>query len=183
MTVWTAQAEHLADTTETAEFAAALYAAAAAAGLDPAPCTALAGVAIALGTGSAALMRRDAAPLPDDASLIAAADALDTELAHLQRTAGQLARRCTADLERARAALAAARSDDTRAMLLAQIADCDAALEILGQLAARLDYARQRLAAAVALFGDVYEAPQQHVRGGGVLPYDGRWLTGAGPAR
>lgn len=56
--------------------------------------------------------------------------------------------------------------------------DAAAAYDICVETDDRLRRAYVELATAGPVFGEVYEAPQALVASGGVLPRDGRWITG-----
>jgi len=108
------------------------------------------------------------------------------------------------DMDEARGQLAAARSQlaAARAMPAAgpcasaatapgqagtRIRECATRTEICqqvtssaGALATRLRYALIRIRAVPADLGETYESVYNLIRRGGVLPRDGRWLTGAG---
>ncbi len=184
---WTQIAELLDDTSDLARRGAACQAAAWSAGLDPAATRGLTGAALALGAAPGDLMGQ-AAPWDSDRAMLDAADQLAADVADRQRRVQQTAHAVRADLEAARAELAAAQSarpPDQAAIAAAmrRIADCETALEILGPLALRLGYARTRLAEVPGDLAETYQAASRHVRTGGTLPYEGRWLTGTRPRR
>jgi hypothetical protein len=60
---------------------------------------------------------------------------------------------------------------------------CAEVIAAAGALLRRLQYARARIRAVPADLGETYESVYDLLRRGGVLPYDGRWLTGTGPTR
>jgi len=184
---WTEIAEQLDDTTGLGRRAAQCQAAAWSAGLDPAATRGLTGAALALGAAPGDLMGQ-VAPWRTDRAMLAAADDLAADVARQLRRVQQTRQAVSADLQAARAELArasAARPPDLAAITAARrrIADCETALEILGQVALRLGYARTRLAEIPGDLAETYQAANRHVQAGGILPYEGRWLTGTGPRR
>jgi len=58
---------------------------------------------------------------------------------------------------------------------------CEDITNALPGLQRRLAHARTRLQAVPADLGDTYQAVYQLIRRGGVLPYQGRWVTGTTP--
>lgn len=59
-----------------------------------------------------------------------------------------------------------------------RIAICQSALEILAELTARLRHALARIRAVPSDLGETYESVYTLIRRGGVMPHQGRWVTG-----
>ncbi|MBO0820687.1 MAG: hypothetical protein J2P26_07540 [Nocardiopsaceae bacterium] len=59
---------------------------------------------------------------------------------------------------------------------------CEEAIRTARELAARLHYARARIESVPGDLGETYESVYKLIRAGGVLPHQGRWVTGTGPA-
>lgn len=59
---------------------------------------------------------------------------------------------------------------------------CEEAIRTARELAARLQYARARIEAVPGDLGETYESVYNLIRAGGVLPHQGRWVIGTGPA-
>jgi len=194
VTGWTGRAHLLADAIREPGFGcAALNAAAWAAGVIPDATAGLIGAATALTSGECGpQLWAQAGPCPDDRTLLAAAAELEGACAELLRQASALARDCRSALASARAAAAsaaaaldaattaAARSaaESALAAARAEIADCEAALEILGGTGSRLDHAVKCLRKVPDDLAGAYETPYAHVRETGPLPYEGAFLTG-----
>jgi len=90
-------------------------------------------------------------------------------------------RPCTGCHSAKAAAIAAARERISACMQRAGYA-ADA-LAILGPLTTRLQHALTRIRAVPADLGETYEAVYRLIRRGGAMPYDGDWITPAGPGR
>ena len=63
-----------------------------------------------------------------------------------------------------------------------RIAVCQSALEVLGELITRLRHALARIRAVPSDLGETYESVYNLIRRGGVMPHEGRWVTGQGEA-
>lgn len=59
------------------------------------------------------------------------------------------------------------------------IGDCEAALELAGQVLERLEYALRCFRSAPADLAEAYDVPLEFIREGGTLPWSGDFLTGA----
>jgi len=194
VTAWTGEAHLLADAIREPGFACAdLNAAAWAAGVNPDATAGLIGAATALTSGECGpQLWAQAAPLPDDRALLAAAAELEGAVTDLLGQASALARDCRAALEaaavqvgRAHAAATSDASPQARAAAEAAlaaaravIADCEAALEVTDEAGARLDHAVTCLRRVPDDLASTYEVPYVHVREAGPLPYEGAFLTG-----
>lgn len=194
MTGWTAQAQLLADAIREPGFAcAALNASAWAAGVNPDATAGLIGAAAVLTSGECGpQLWAQADPCPSDSALLAGAAELEGAVAELLKYASDMARDCRRALAaagaaaaRAAAALDAATTDAARgaaesalAAARAEIADCEAALEIIDDAGRRLAHAANCLRKVPDDLAGTYETPYQHVRDGGMLPHDGEFLTG-----
>jgi hypothetical protein len=170
------------------------------AGLDPAAYAPLTGAALALGADQVVVYRATGPAHPSDVAFLAAVADAEDDARDLFAAAGKLADQVTAaldaahdDLDDALADLAAAQAaedDDAAADATARAAAarvriqaCERALAVLAELDRRLRYAIARLQAAPAALGETYEAAYDLIRAGGLMPFDGRWLTGEdGPA-
>jgi hypothetical protein len=169
------------------------------AGLDPAVHAPLTGAALALGADQITVYT--AGPQaghrahPDDITFLADVADAEDDARDLFHAAGKLADQVTAaldtandDLEEALAALAAAQAaedEDAAAEAAARAADarariqvCERALAVLAELDRRLRHAIARLQAAPAVLGETYESVYDLIRSGGLMPFDGRWITG-----
>lgn len=194
MTAWTAQAHLLADAIREPGFAcAALNASAWAAGAIPDATAGLIGAATALTSGECGpQLWAQAGPCPSDQALLAAAAELEGAVADLLKQASALARDCrsalasacaaagaaAAAMDAATTAAARAAAESALAAARAEIADCEAALEILDGTGSRLDHALKCLRKMPDDLASTYETPYAHVREAGPLPYEGAFLTG-----
>ena len=160
------QAQVLADTSELGYAAGTIYASAGRTGLDPLAIAGLTGVALAL--AGVAYMRENQRPYATDRELLDDTEALDVAIFRREHECAAL--RDTA----LSAAVSAAEGPDGDAIR----ADAQAALDVLAEVMPRLRYARLRLTAVPRDLAERYEAPQDLVRKGGVMPYAGRWITG-----
>lgn len=177
---WTARAEELAEDAAEAGLAlAALNAAAWSAGVDPGAVTGITGAALSLAAPVTALWVRSR-QVRDDVALREAAADFEAACAQLHQQATDLQERVAADY--ARAAEVAGNRNATAAARAAarfRMGDCEAAAEILAEVAARAAYAEAALYRVPDDMAEVYETPYAHLARGGELPYDGDWLTGA----
>jgi uncharacterized protein with beta-barrel porin domain len=197
VTGWTAQAHLLADAIREPGFAAAAVNASAwSAGVNPDATAGLIGAATALTSGECGpQLWAQADPIPDDKAMLTAAAELEGAVAELLKHASALARDCRAALEAAVAAMASAGAalaaaqaqgaEHAAAAALgrqgeaaAQVADCEAALEVLDDAGGRLDHAVTCLRRVPDDLASTYEQPYAHVRDGGDLPFSGDFLTG-----
>lgn len=197
MSTWTGQAHLLADAIREPGFgAAAVNASAWSAGVNPDATAGLIGAATALTGGDCGpQLWAQADPCPDDKALTAAAAELEGAVAGLLKHASALARDCRAALAAAHAklasagaALAAAQSRGAEGAVaaaqgqqgeaLAEIADCEAALEVLDDAGRRLEHAANCLRRVPDDLASTYDQPYAHVRDGGELPFSGDFLTG-----
>jgi len=152
---------------------------------------------------------RAAARFADDGAFVTAVADAEDDIAETARAAGTLRGETAAALDRALADLAAARRDlaAARAMPASDPCDgchaaraaaiaaaeaavrecqeraalCEAALDVLGPLLARLRHALARIGAVPEDLGETYESVYRLLRRGGAMPYDGDWLTGRPP--
>ena len=125
------------------------------------------------------------------------------EAARLARETGAALETARDDLEAARRQLAAARAmpvkdrcdgchgrrDAAVAAAKALIAECQTRISIcedidraLTALRQHLERATARIRAVPADLGETYESVYRLIRRGGVMPYEGRWITGEGRA-
>jgi len=194
VTAWTAQAHLLADAIREPGFAAAAVNASAwAAGVNPEATAGLIGTATALTSGDCGpQLWAQADPCPSDQALLSGAAELEGAAADLLRHASALARDCRAALASACAAAAAAAmaldaavtaaarssAESSLAAARAEIADCEAALEILDDAGRRLDHAVTCLRRVPDDLAGTYEVPYRHVREVGPLPHEGDFLLG-----
>jgi hypothetical protein len=175
--------------------AATILGGARTAGLDPASYAPLAGAALALGADQVTVYRALGPAHPSDVAFLAAVADAEDDARDLFAAAGKLAEQVTAaldaardDLEDALAGLAAAQAaedEDAAADAAARAAAarvriqvCERALTVLAELDRRLRHAIARLQAAPAALGETYESVYDLIRAGGLMPFDGRWLTG-----
>lgn len=208
MTAWTGRAQVLAAAIrEPGEGAAEANARAWSARCRPEATRGLAGAAMILTDGEAgAALWASAEPCRDDKTLLAWAEDIAGHVADLGRQCQRMMLACAGAFEEAGGsyaqAMAAARAAQARMAAAATpdahcaaeadfeaaleraraaalvIADCEAALEVLGAADARLDAAHRALSKVPADLHDSYEEPYEFVRGGGLLPHDGDFLTG-----
>jgi hypothetical protein len=195
MTGWTAQAELLADAIREPGFTAARVTASAwRAGVHPEATHGLVGAALALTAGEAMGSLWDQVPpCPSDSVLLEHAAELEGSAAELAGYCHAGAQACQAGLENAVAAWRAAAAvlkaaGDERAAAGARevieqagrvIADCEAALEILGRAGDVLGYALKCLRQVPGDFARHYETPLAYRREQGPLPVSGGFLTAA----
>lgn len=179
------RAEHLANLEEHADEAAEMCGRCRAAGLDPRIYRGLIGAAVALGKRP-----RRALAWANDVEMVEGADDLTTQLTVRQTEIRSLAGEVEAALAQARielasaeAALTRAKNDNQRAAARARIAraeaviaDCLAALGLLGTASEQVGYALAKLIELPDHLGDTYAEAYETVRRGHVLPHDGRWL-------
>ncbi len=149
---------------------------------------------------------RAAARFADDREFVGAVADAEDDIAGRLQAAGSLSTETAAALRTARAGVAAASRQlaAARAMPVAdpcrgchaaraaaitaaeaRVRDCreraglcEAALDVLGPLAARLRHALARIRAVPADLGETYESVYRLLRRGGAMPFDGDWLTG-----
>lgn len=189
---WANAAEQLGDAMmELGAAAGALFASAWRARVDLEALGALAGAATALGQERLKLTLRGEV-LPSDRELRERAEDLEADAGDLWRAATAMRTDAAAawsgatrDLARARAVLTSSKDDDVRAEAQiaaaeanARIADCEVAMEILGDVTGRLGYAIgcfQRVPDDLATH---YEAAYALRRQDIALPADGDFLTG-----
>jgi hypothetical protein len=180
--------------------AATILGGARAAGLDPAAYAPLTGAALALGADRVIVYRATGPAHPSDVAFLAAVADAEDDARDLFAAASKLADQVTTaldtaheDLEDALADLAAAQAAEDEGAAAAaaaraaaarvRIQVCERALAILAELDRRLRHAIARLQAAPAALGETYESVYDLIRAGGLMPFDGRWLTGDdGPA-
>ena len=209
MTGWTAQAELLADGIREPGFKAAEVTASAwRAGVHAEATHGLVGAALALTDGEAmGSLWAQVAACPSDSVLLEHAAELEGSVTEAVTWCGRMTRDCEAALEAAQSAAAAAggavaaaqgaiaaadspqatataeafleAAESARGAALAEMADCEAALEILGGTAGRLDYALKCLRQVPDDFAQHYETPRSYVRHQGPLPVSGDFLTAA----
>lgn len=194
MTGWTGQAHLLADAIREPGFTcAALNASAWAAGVNPEATAGLIGAAVALTGGDCGpQLWAQADPCLNDQAMLAGGAELEGAVADLLKHASTLARDCRAALASAYAAAAGAAAaldaattgaaraaaESSLGAAQAEIADCEAALEVLDAAGHRLAHAANCLRRVPDDLASTYEQPYQHVRDGGELPFSGDFLTG-----
>lgn len=188
---WTQAAEQLGDAMmELGAAAGSLFASAWRARVDTEALGALAGAAFALRQRLKLTLRGEV--LPSDREMRERAEDLEADAGDLFRTAAQMRTDAASawsgacrDLQRARAILASSQDGDVRAEARiaaaeasGRMADCEVALEILGDVTGRLGYAIgcfQRVPDDLATH---YEAAYSLRRQDIALPADGDFLTG-----
>jgi hypothetical protein len=190
---WTAQAEALAaELPELGGGAAVLNAGCWQAGVDPEATTGLVGAALTLGAPLSALF--PVGPeVADDRQMLEHTSDLEAGTAELLKAARDMGRDVEHALAAAHASAAAAAAAAAEAKTSeekaaaggalaaaqAEIADCEAALDILNEAIARLEHALGRLQMVPGDLAATYEKPYDLVRRGGKLPHWGDFLTGA----
>lgn len=189
---WADRSEALAEEArELGQDIAGIHAAAWRARVDPDATGGLAGAATALWAPTTALFSRGK-PMPSDRVMAGQTEDREIEAGELFRAAGQLRTGATSALAAAGAALAAAmeagrnaRTDAERAGAARQeaaaraaMADCEVALEILGEVMSRLGYAIGSLQRVPEDLAETYEAAYRLLDAGGRLPRDTDFLTG-----
>jgi hypothetical protein len=195
MGAWTAQAETLAGEIREPGFkAAAVTASAWRAGVHPEATSGLVGAALALTAGDATGSLWDQAdPCPSDAVLLELTAELEGSAAELLGYCQAGIAACEAELENAAQARQAAdamlraapgqKAAEPARRVIEQanrvIADCEAALEILCQAGAALEYALGCLRRVPDDFAQHYETPLAYRREQGPLPVSGAFLTAA----
>lgn len=177
---WLAQAEVLADTSETGADIALIAGRCRATGLDPKSFAPIMGAAMALGSRPWHIME---CRYGSDEELIG--DLLDMDARLFRRQDAYIKMRSAIVRTRAHAIAMfndAANQNPPLAMDMdhwaGSIAACDAALDVLAPLPARLRLARAGLGRAPAELGETYEAVYRLLSQGHVMPHDGRWVTG-----
>lgn len=177
---WTAQAEVLADTSEMGADIALMAGRCRATGLDPRSFAPIMGAAMALGSRPWHVMEF---AYNSDQELIE--ELLDMTCQLWTRHNAYVRLRSTIVQRFAYAAAmfgAAACMDPPSEMDMAYWAavkgDCEAAVEVLSPLPAKLRAARAALTRAPAELGETYQAVYDLLAQGRVMPHDGRWLTG-----
>ena len=182
MITWTGAATQLADTAaEPGWGIAGLVASAWQARVDPYATRSLVSAAHVL--AGCEVMRRlwdRVDPIPSGDALLQGAEQAEADVAGMLRHARGMAAECARARARAAAACGTADDDDAQAAAVAALADCGAALEILGPLQEQLKLALDSLRQAPAELADTYEAAYALVRDGGKLPHSGHFLTGTG---
>lgn len=179
-----ARARDLADAAvEVGDAVVTVLGGARAAGLDPAAWPPLTGAALALGAARIAVYRAvGPAPANDTAFLSAVADAED-DARELLAAVGTLAETVTVALDAALAdADDAARNGEGGDDATERAGLCEEALGVLAEFERRLRHAIGRLQAAPTALGETYESVYSLIRAGGIMPAEGRWITGDDPA-
>ena len=209
VTGWTAQAELLADAIREPGFKAAdVTASAWRAGVHAEATHGLVGAAMALTGGDAMGSLWDQVPpCPSDSVLLGHAAELEGSVTELATWCARMTGDCAADLAAAEAAASGAYAaigaaqaaigdadspqaaasgqallavaESALSAALSEMADCEAALEVLGGAAGRLAYALKCLRRVPDDFADHYETPLRYKREAGPLPLSGLFLTGA----
>ena len=191
-----ARARELADFGELAEEVTAILGGGRRAGLDPDALGGLVGAAATLGAAGIKVYAAGKGPgtryAGEGEFLGALADAED-DIAERLKAAGRLHDQAVTALDSALDALEAARAmrtgepcDGCHGRKAAAIADaearvrlCEAAIEILEPLAARLRHALARIRAVPSDLGETYESVYNLIHRDGVMPYEGRWIEGS----
>jgi hypothetical protein len=178
---WTEAAARLADTAaEPGHGIAGLVASAWQARVDPYATRSLVSAAHVL--AGCEVMRHlwdRVPPVPSGDALLEGAEQAEADVAGMLRHARGMAAECARVRDRAAAGVTSS-TGDARAAAAAAVADCEAALEILGPLLVQLKLALDSLRQAPAELADTYEAAYALVRDGGKLPHSGHFLTGTG---
>ena len=182
MSTWTPRAEVLAaDCRQLGQAAAWINARAWMAGVTPEATGGLVGAALSLGASSAQVSAKpDCGPLDSDREMLEAAEDLSIGAAEMLRRARDLRQGAVRDHEAAVAFFCEPRIHRSAADITYYrrvIADCENAVEILDVLARRLAYASACLHRVPGDLESAFEAPYAMVRRGGVLPYEGTFLT------
>jgi hypothetical protein len=196
-TPWLAAAGQLADDAHQPGFAAAaLVASAWCARCLPDATRSLARAAGALTSGGAMERVWDRVPpCPSAVALLQGAEELEGEAVAMRARGQVMAETCEeardnaireyqAALRQAANAGTVANGEAVRAgaeQVMADtalvIGDCEAALELLSQVIARLNYAVNCFRRAPDDFAEAYDVPLQFIRDGGLLPLSGDFLT------
>lgn len=194
---WTALAEQLADDLREPGFgAAAVNASAWCSRVDASATRGLVGAALALTCGEALNALYERRERCDMKTLVSWAEELEAHVAALLKRCMDLGRAVHGEhraAARARnmalAGASAATTEDAKAAALAQaeeaervMADCEAALEVLGDADCSLRYARDLLRAVPGELTEVYEAPIALTARGGRMPHSGDFIAPSGPA-
>jgi hypothetical protein len=193
---WANLAEQLAgDVREPGFGAAAVNAAAYRARVDQDATRGLVGAAMALTEGEAlSALWAPTDPCPDNVTLVSWTENLEAHVAALLKRCEDLGRAARAERDsavRARnmalSAASSATAEDAQANARARaenaeraIADCAAALEVLGEADCKLRYARDLLRAVPGELSEVYEAPAALVNRGGKMPHSGDFIVPGG---
>jgi hypothetical protein len=209
VTTWTGQAQILADAIREPGYGAAeANARAWRSRCLPEATRGLVAAALVLTDGDAgAALWAGAEPCPDDKTLREWASELEAHIAELLKHCRDMKQACEAELERAAIAhsMASAEASAARGRMDAAgtadayagaehdhelaagrahtaalvMADCEAAMEVLGVTAEKLDTALAAVCQVPADMGETYETPYSYVRNEGPLPHHGDFLTGA----
>jgi hypothetical protein len=176
------QARELADAMTEAGLSVArlLLGSACTAGLDPAVFAPLTGAALALGADQLTVYTAEGPAHPDDVCFLADVCDAEDDAREILGSASTLADKVTAALD---AALDAADDQDPAAGR--RIGLCETALDLLAEIDRRLRHAIARLSSVPVVLGETYESVYDLIRAGGLMPVDGRWMTGEddpGPA-
>jgi hypothetical protein len=207
MTVsWTGAAEQLADDACGIGYAAvAVTASAWRARCEQDAARSLVQAANALTAGVLSGLFDPLPPSPSAEDFLMHAEELESEAAALGKHGHDMAADCEAALDEAIAGHAAAKRrldralaadktdpqvaaaaqaeiDAAQAQMQAMrqvIGDCEAALDLLGQVLERLDYAITCFRRVPDDLAQAYDVPLEYIRDGRVLPWSGDFLTGA----
>jgi hypothetical protein len=199
-----ARAEVLEDAGELVQSITAVLSGAQEAGADPAAVTSLQDAVRALdpgaSTGYDAGSKEDRQPgggYRSDGEFLEAAAEAEGDVLERLREVQQLREQVMAAADAAQAALPLAYAmpvkdpcDGCHGIKEAAIQDalhrvvlCEAAAELLGPLAVRLQQASGQLRQVPQDLGEAYELVYQFIRKGGKLPFMARWIEGAGAGR
>jgi hypothetical protein len=195
------RAEVLDDTGDLVQSITAVLAGAQGAGVDPAAVTSLAAAARALDPGAdteydagSKADRHPGAGYRSDADMLEAVSEAEDDARERLGEIWQLQEQVMAAADAAQVALQLAYampvkdecdgchgSKETAIQdALHRIERCEAAVELLGPLAVRLQQASGRLRQVPQDLGEAYELVYQFIRKGGKLPLMARWIEGAG---
>jgi hypothetical protein len=176
------EAEFLADLTDLAARPAGCFASARCAGCDVKALTPVARAALALGASKSGLYP-DAPPYQSDTEYLDEVAEIRIVIRLRGQQVADIANRAVDQANQAAKAMRTAlrqRPPDYAAYQLAlwSYQDAVAAYEMCVETDDRLRRAYGELAAAAAAFGDTYELTERFVARGGVMPHEGRWITG-----
>jgi hypothetical protein len=159
-----------------------LLGSARAAGLDPAVHAPLTGAALILGASQITVYTAEGQAHPDDICFLADVSDAEDDTRDLLTATHDLARKTAAVRDAAVADLEDAQDDAAWAAAAARLDLCQRTLAVLTELERRLQHAIARLQAVPVVLGETYEAIYSLIRSGGLMPTEGRWITGEDPA-
>jgi hypothetical protein len=160
-----------------------LLGSARAAGLDPAMHAPLTGAALILGASQITVYTAEGQAHPDDICFLADVSDAEDDARDLLTATRDLARKTGAARDAALADLEDAHDDAApRAAAAGRLDLCQRTFAVLTELERRLQHAITRLQAVPVVLGETYESVYSLIRAGGLMPTEGRWITGEDPA-